>query len=187
MRPYQPQHAVSSGSHRRPSRPGRPDRVRPEFDSLDDERSRTGRFARFRRQIGAGFDADDVTQDEDRFDTGGAQEGKGRQGELGALPEQDGIAGSDGRPKEDVGTGMMPSDGSQVKSQDDEEVTYETSNASESTPPNIQQAEEIEVNLNDLLAEDEYNLTPTRLAAGPTKQNPFEAKPNAVSMVEREL
>lgn len=107
-----------------------------------------------------------------------------------------------------VGDTMMPSDGSMVKEEDDGYVGFEDNSTSSSASSSSSsrtstasgakasamgssKAKEVEneedegegEEQNELLEEEEYDLTPTTMAVGPTKKAPMTAKPNAVSPV----
>lgn len=101
-----------------------------------------------------------------------------------------------------IGNTMMPDDGSNVKDVDDLVVEFEespkssassTSSTSTSTSSaaasssSSSKAKEVDGDekdgqeLNALLEEEEYDVTPTKMEAGPTRSAPLVAKPNAVS------
>lgn len=146
---------------------------------------------RRRRQLGAGFEADDVVQDEQTLDSGRLSADK--QGELGADRQAADGGWGDLEDAGTVGTGMMPSDGSQIKDADEKDVSFESDadakadadKMREEVPNGEDEPESEDKNVNELLAADDYSRTPTDLPDGPTKERPFEAKPNAVSPRDR--
>lgn len=98
-----------------------------------------------------------------------------------------------------IGNTMIDDDGSNVKDEDDGYVDFEslssTSTSSgvsaSATGSATEEADDEEYEegeeQNELLKEEEYDLTPTLLEAGPTKASPMTAKPNAVSCSPRFL
>lgn len=192
-RPYVP--TVRKGS--RPSRPGRPNRPsssksKPSTSDYDDERKRLRA-----RQAGDDEDEEDergdtgVTGDDDDFDTVREELAEEREEEAEAEAE----AEADG--KFGIGNTMIDDDGSNVKDQDDGYVDF-VSSSSTSTSSGAKasatgsSAKEVDdedhedgEEQNELLKEEDYDLTPTTLEAGPTKASPLTAKPNAVSSFPR--
>lgn len=100
-----------------------------------------------------------------------------------------------------IGNTMMPDDGSNVKDVDDLVVEFEESpkssasststststssaaisSSSSSKAKEVDGDEKDGQELNALLEEEEYDVTPTKMEAGPTRSAPLVAKPNAVS------
>ncbi|KAK4057693.1 Phosphatase dcr2 [Microbotryomycetes sp. JL221] len=107
------------------------------------------------------------------------------QNELGAL---DGQQDQDSGAEIGIGDTMMPSDGSQIKNDDDAEVEYQTDEQAEEAANggledegDIDEEDEIVPEGDDAIIEDvEYDKSPTKLPVGPTKSKPLVAKPNAL-------
>lgn len=152
--------------------------------NYDDERKRL-------RARQAGDDEEDdegvdtgTTGGDDGFDTIREELAAEEEEEAEAEAEADGDFG--------IGNTMIDDDGSNVKDEEDGFVDFESSSststssgakasATGSSAKEVDDEEHEEgEEQNELLKEEEYDLTPTTLEAGPTKAAPLTAKPNAV-------
>ncbi|KAM0793498.1 hypothetical protein ACM66B_000937 [Microbotryomycetes sp. NB124-2] len=159
-------------------------------DAGDDKRIRTKRRRRgtpsWKRQLGA----DDQLEGQDALDK--------LKSELGALDREGGGVGQEADADGEFGIGktMMPSDGSQIKDEDDGEVDYQTDDVESTTDKEAggedtaDGDEDVDVDedegdieaqeANPLLEEETYDRTPTKMHVGPTRAKPLVAKPNAL-------
>lgn len=152
---------------------------RPAYDGGDEEADDLSRRRRRRRSLASW-----------RRQLDGHEEEQAAEDAIDRLKEELGAADSTQEDDPGLRTGMMPSDGSQIKDEDDEttEITEddnaevdedETGNTSETDQTTADEVDPDEDN--PLLADDTFSNSPSKLPVGPTKAKPLVAKPNAVS------